>query len=286
MVGPLPAAAQDHPCPSVLSPSCPQLIGAQRTTKRAWAPLTSGLVAWIKWCACVCLCMGVCLCEGLLWTWSPSASSFAASVSLASPASLPLRLCVSRGLSPHLSLSVFISGFDIISLSVSPFFSVALPKPQFLCSLVPISAPQPPSLSVLPLCCALALSPASQSLGVSVLWRLSVHPPTSSALSLPFAPRDCLSSRLFHPVSLLFSVSLWSLSSLALQISGCPSWPLRVSCSPSLSPPFFLFLTPTLTSYLRSNCFCLGWTGLVVGGGWGERVALGGFGGTEVAWWS
>ena len=90
-----------------------------------------------------------------------------------------------------------------------------------------------------------------------------------------------LSSSVSPHLSLTLSVGLSR--PLSLRVSGCPSLPLCVSLTPPPFPLFFLFLTPTLTSYLRSNCFCLGWTGLVMGGGWGERVVLGGLGGTEVA---
>lgn len=92
-------------------------------------------------------------------------------------------------------------------------------------------------------------------------------------------PPVSVSSHRFHllslRLSLILSAGLYLIPCLSASLASIPA-SVCVSRSPSL-PPFFLILTPTLTSYLRSNCFCLGWTGLVVGGGWGSGWRWGGW---------
>lgn len=238
-------------------------------------------------------------------------------LSLVAPGSAPavcLSVSPASSLSPHLQLRVCLwSPSHQLSLTCSvssacpPVFSVSRPHLRrfpALCSSLWLAPVLP--LSV-PLFSSSPCSPCNSVPGFSVLlcfgplslWRVSrsvsvslhrVLPPAlPGSFSLPLPPvSESVSSGPFHlpslHLSLALSVGLSRPSSL--RVSGCPSLPLCVSLAPPPFPPFFSVSNTHTHIYLRSNCFCLGWTGLVVGGRMGGAVVLGGLGGTEVAWWS
>lgn len=227
-------------------------------------------------------CLSVCL--SCIITFPPPPAACVSGVPLTSclslaPSPLPVPLSfLSLGLTSGASrLYVLLCGWLPFSLSPS-LCSLALPVLLATRSLA------------FRFCCALALCLSGESLALSLCLSIGSSRPPSPA-PFPCLCLLCLSLSLLVPfisrLCICLSHSLWV--SLVPRLCGSLAvHPCLCVCLslPLPSPPFFSVSNTHTHIYLRSNCFCLGWTGLVVGGRMGGAVVLGGLGGTEVAWWS